>query len=84
MIHIKKKIFIKKNCKRKIRLGRELYFFDMQSFFFFDMQSSELLLRNETFWGTSPAVQWLRLPASSAGSMGLISGRGTKTPHALP
>ena len=43
------------------------------------MQASELLLRNETFWGTSPAVQWLRLPASSAGSVGLIPGRELKS-----
>ena len=28
-------------------------------------------------------VQWLRLPASTAGSTGLIPGRGTKIPHML-
>ena len=32
--------------------------------------------------GTSPAVQWLRLHASTAGGEGLIPGRGTKIPHA--
>ena len=56
-----------------MRLGRELHF---------DKQSSELSLRNETFWGTSLAVQWLRLPASSAGNMGLIPGQGTNILYA--
>ena len=32
--------------------------------------------------GTSLAVQWLRLRASTAGGMGLIPGQGTKIPHA--
>ena len=32
--------------------------------------------------GTSLAVQWLRLCASSAGGMGSIPGQGTKIPHA--
>ena len=32
--------------------------------------------------GTSLAVQWLRLCASTAGATGLILGRGTKIPHA--
>ena len=32
--------------------------------------------------GTSLEVQWLRLPASNAGDVGLIPGQGTKTPHA--
>ena len=32
--------------------------------------------------GTSLAVQWLRLHASTAGSAGLIPGWGTKIPHA--
>ena len=32
--------------------------------------------------GTSLAVQWLGLWASTAGDMGLIPGRGTKIPHA--
>ena len=32
--------------------------------------------------GTSLAVQWLRLCASTAGSTGLIPGWGTKIPHA--
>ena len=32
---------------------------------------------------TTPVVQWLRLPASTAGSMGLIPGQGTKIPHAM-
>ena len=31
---------------------------------------------------TSLAVQWLRLCASSTGDVGLISGQGTKMPHA--
>ena len=33
--------------------------------------------------GTSLAVQWLRLRATSTGSMGSIPGRGTKIPHAV-
>ena len=56
-----------------MRLGRELHF---------DKLSSELSLRNETFWGTSLAVQWLRLLISSAGNMGLIPGWGTKILYA--
>ena len=32
--------------------------------------------------GTSLAVQWLRLRASTAGGMGSIPGQGTKIPHA--
>ena len=32
--------------------------------------------------GTSLAVQWLRLHASTAGGAGSIPGRGTKIPHA--
>ena len=32
--------------------------------------------------GTSLAVQWLRLCASTAGDAGLIPGHGTKIPHA--
>ena len=31
--------------------------------------------------GTSLVVQWLRLCASTAGGVGSIPGRGTKTPH---
>ena len=33
--------------------------------------------------GTSLAVQWLRLRASSAGRAGSIPGGGTKIPHAV-
>ena len=33
--------------------------------------------------GTSLAVQWLRVHASTAGGMGLIPGQGTKIPHAV-
>ena len=33
--------------------------------------------------GTSLAVQWLRLCASSAGGVGSIPGQGTKIPHAV-
>ena len=33
--------------------------------------------------GNSLAVQWLRLCASNAGSMGSIPGQGTKIPHAM-
>ena len=33
--------------------------------------------------GTSLAVQWLRLHASTAGGVGLIPGWGTKIPHAM-
>ena len=32
--------------------------------------------------GTSPADHWLRLRASTAGSMDSIPGQGTKIPHA--
>ena len=32
--------------------------------------------------GTALAVQWLRLGACNAGSVGLIPGQGTKIPHA--
>ena len=35
-----------------------------------------------TGWGTSLAVQWLRLCTPNAGGTGSISGRGTKIPHA--
>ena len=31
----------------------------------------------------SPAVQWLRIRASSAGYMGSILGPGTKIPHGV-
>ena len=33
-------------------------------------------------WGTSLAVQWLRLHTPNAGGAGSIPGRGTKMPHA--
>ena len=36
----------------------------------------------ETSPGTSPAVQWLRLCASTAGGTGLIPGQGSKILHA--
>ena len=38
------------------------------------------LLRSHV--GTSLAVQWVRIIASTAGGMGSIPGRGTKIPHA--
>lgn len=31
--------------------------------------------------GASSTVQWLRLPASTAGTMDLIPDQGTKIPH---
>ena len=34
-------------------------------------------------WGTSLAVQWLRLHASTAGGMGSIPGQGTKFPTCM-
>ena len=34
------------------------------------------------FGGTYLVVQWLRLPASTAGGTGLIPGQGTKILHA--
>ena len=37
--------------------------------------------KNEAF-GTSLAVQWLGLCASTAGATGSIPGQGTKIPHA--
>lgn len=33
-------------------------------------------------WGTFPVVQWVRLHAATARSMGLIPGQGTKILHA--
>ena len=36
----------------------------------------------KSHWGTSLAVQWLRLCASTAGGVGSIPGQGTKIPHA--
>ena len=39
-------------------------------------------IRPKVLLGTSLVVQWLRLPASTAGGMGLIPGQGTKIPHA--
>ena len=33
--------------------------------------------------GTSLAIQWLRLRASTEGGTGLIPGWGTKIPHAM-
>ena len=33
--------------------------------------------------GTSLAIQWLTLCSSSAQSVGLIPGQGTKIPHAI-
>ena len=40
------------------------------------------IIRNRTFHGTSLAVQWLRLCASTARGVGSIPGRGTKIPYA--
>ena len=40
------------------------------------------ILQKKIKTGTSVAVQWLRLCASTAGGMGSIPGRGTKIPHA--
>ena len=37
----------------------------------------------ERQWGTSPALQWLRLHAFKAGSSGSIPGQGIKTPHVM-
>ena len=37
----------------------------------------------KSYWGTSLAVQWLRLCASNAGGIDSIPGQGTKIPHAL-
>ena len=34
--------------------------------------------------GTSLAVQWVRLHASTSGGMGSIPAQGTKIPHATP
>ena len=38
-------------------------------------------INQEWVWGTSLAVQWLRLQASTAGNMGSTPGRGTKILH---
>ena len=48
---------------------------------FFSLSSENLLL-NLYLQGTSLAIQWLRLHASTAGGTGLIHDRGTKTLHA--
>ena len=45
-------------------------------------QEGDLRLIRKTLPGTSLAVQWLRLCASTAGGMGSIPGWGTKIPHA--
>ena len=45
-------------------------------------QAYARLSQNTCFQGTSLAVQWLRLRASTAGAMGLTPGWGTKIPHA--
>ena len=41
------------------------------------------LFKNSTVCGTSLAVKWLRLCASTARGAGSIPGQGTKIPHAL-
>ena len=42
-----------------------------------------IYMRNLKYYpGTSLAVQWLRLHASTAGGTDLIPGQGTKIPHA--
>ena len=46
------------------------------------MRLSGKLLHKTHAVGTSLAVQWLRLHASTAGGVGSIPGRGTKMPHA--
>ena len=44
--------------------------------------SKNLVLKN-SFAGTSPAVQWLRLHAFHARDIGLIPGRGSKIPYPM-
>ena len=41
-----------------------------------------LVVKKKIYFGTSLAVQWLRLCASGAGGAGLIPGWGLKIPHA--
>ena len=41
-----------------------------------------LLFIQQMITGTSLAVQWLRLQASTSGGAGSIPGQGTKIPHA--
>ena len=41
------------------------------------------ILSKKSYEGTSLAVQWLRLHASTAGDVGSIPDRGTKIPHAV-
>ena len=56
------------------------------SFFPKDMASRKwwfLCFYKINFQGTSLAVQWLRLRASTAGGAGSIPGRGTKIPHVV-
>ena len=38
-----------------------------------------VLSKEQMIWGTSLAVQWLRLCAPNAGGPGLIPGRGTRS-----
>ena len=45
------------------------------------LERSSLRIQNRTV-GTSLAVQWLKLHASTAGGMGSTSGQGTRIPHA--
>ena len=45
-------------------------------------QAYARLSQNTCFQGTSLAVQWLRLHASTAGAVGLTPGWGTKIPRA--
>ena len=49
---------------------------------FSNNSESKNLVIKILFWGTSLAVQWLRLHTSSAGGVGSIPGRGTKVPNA--
>ena len=53
---------------------------------------ADIISSNQLVWncpkvkfclGTSLAVQWLRLQASTAGGMGSVPGLGTKIPHAV-
>ena len=48
-----------------------------------DVENTEKSFLRLLIHGTSLAIQWLRLSASNAESVGLIPGQGTKIPQAM-
>ena len=51
--------------------------------FFLNAENPRYPVLQEVTGGNSLAVQWLRLSTSTAESLGLIPGQGTKIPHAV-